>query len=440
MTDLTPYAGRWVALADDQAAGVGHTATEALRLAQRNRPKERFTLRFVEEPGGKPLALSPLMTRLRPFLAQQDRPIYLVGGAVRDALLNRISHDLDFVVPNRAIKLAFNVADALGAPAYVLDRERDTGRVVLPDESTMLDFARFRGGSLTADLRDRDFTINAIALPAGAETANSLIDPCNGVADLQAGVIRQTHERAIDDDPIRALRGLRLALGLDFALAEETAVAITTAAPLLQTVSVERVRDELLKLMSTAVPHEALRQMSQLGLLDVVLPEIAALRDVAQSTPHHEPVLAHTISVLRWLTAIEAIVSEDNGVASALAPVAEALGDYRPQLVEHLQRRVDGGLDGRAILRLSAIFHDVGKKETQTVEEDGRIRFLGHDKTGAELVGPRLRHLALSAQAIKQIKRIVAGHMRPLHMANQTKGPSRRAIFRYFRDTGGMGL
>lgn len=440
MTDLMSYAGRWVALVGDLVAGVGFTAAEALHLAQRNRPKERFTLQFVEEPGGEPLALSPLLERLRPFLSQQEIPIYLVGGAVRDALLNRVSHDLDFVVSHQAIRLAFEVADTLGLPAYVLDRKRDTGRVVLAAESTTLDFARFRGSSLEADLRARDFTINAIALPATAVTTNSLIDPGAGTADLAAGIIRQTHDQAMTNDPVRTLRALRLAHSLHFTLASETAAAITAAAALLQTVSAERVRDELLKLLGTAVPHQALRQMSDLGLLTVILPEIAALKDVAQSAPHHEPVLAHTFSVLRWLAQIEAIVDGAEPTASTLTAIVEALAAYRPQLAEHLNRRLDGGVDGRTLLRLGAMFHDVGKKETQTVAADGRIRFLGHENVGAKLAGQRLRRLALSNQAIKHVKQIVAGHMRPLSLINSPKPLSRRAVFRYFRDTQSAGL
>ena len=150
--DLSLYAGRWVALVNDQVAGVGHAPEEAISLARRNRPKERFVLRFVEQPGGGPLTLSPLLERIRPFLLQQSQPVYLVGGAVRDALLGRASNDLDFVVPDRAIRFAFKMADYLGVPAYVLDRERDTGRVVLKDDKTTLDFARFRGDTLEADL------------------------------------------------------------------------------------------------------------------------------------------------------------------------------------------------------------------------------------------------------------------------------------------------
>jgi putative nucleotidyltransferase with HDIG domain len=440
MTDLSAYAGRWVALTGQTVAGVGYTAEEALQLARRNRPKERFSLQFVEEAGGNPLALSPLLEQLRPFLTQQDRPVYLVGGAVRDALLNRVSHDLDFVVPHHAIQMAFKAANALNAPAYVLDQKRDTGRVVLPEAGTTLDFACYRGADLEADLRDRDFTINAMALPATAVTHPSLIDPCHGAADLQARLIRQTHDQAIANDPVRALRALRLAIVLNFSLTEETVTAVSAAAPLLHSISIERVRDELLKLLETAVPHQAIQQMADLGLLPVILPEIAALEDVAQSPPHHEPVMAHTLSVLRWLVKIEAILDGNEPGDAALKLVSATLADFRTPLLEHLARRVDGGVNGRTLLRLGALFHDTGKKETQTVEGDGRIRFLGHDKTGAKLAAHRLHHLTMSNQAAAHVEKIVNGHMRPLLLGNEGKTPSRRAIFRFFRDAQDAGL
>jgi putative nucleotidyltransferase with HDIG domain len=116
-----------------------------------------------------------------------------------------------------------------------------------------------------------------------------------------------------------------------------------------------------------------------------------------------------------------------------LAPFAESMR-------VHLAQVVDGGLDGRILLRLGALFHDVGKKETQTVEDDGRIRFLGHDRVGAEMTASRLRQLRLSSQASKFVGRIVYGHMRPMLLANTGRPVSRRAVFRFYRDTGAAGL
>jgi putative nucleotidyltransferase with HDIG domain len=442
MKDKTPYAGRWVALIGEQVVGVGYTAEEAYQAAQHSRPRVRVKLHYVEAPGGQLLAFAPLMEQLRPILEEEWMPVYLVGGAVRDALLGRVSHDLDFVAPRGAVDLAFRVADAIGAPAYVLDEERDTGRVVLPEREKMIDFARFRGPNLEADLRDRDFTINALALPATAQTDESIIDPTGGKRDLKAGRIRLIHKNSLADDPVRTLRAVRLAACLDFDLTAETRTAVIAAVPGLVEVSAERKRDEIVKIIKTPQPDRAVAEMGTLGLLDATLPEIAALGSVSQSPPHREDVLAHTLSVLGWLVRLEGVLfcgtaDEEQALKfarSVLEPTIKPLGKY-------LARPVDGGVDGRLILRLAALFHDVGKQDTGTIEEDGRIRFFGHDKAGAQLAGARLRTLCLSKDAVSQVKRIVAGHMRPLSLVQaQGAEPSRRAVFRYYRAAGHNGL
>ncbi|WP_420641893.1 CCA tRNA nucleotidyltransferase [Candidatus Leptofilum sp.] len=446
--DLSPYAGRWVALYNTQVTGVGESPEAAQQMARHSRPKERFTLRFVDDPSGEPLLLSPLLAQLRPLLQTQSQPVYLVGGAVRDALLGRVSHDLDFVVPANAIKLAFQVADALGVPAYVLDRERDTGRVMLPEVNTSLDFARFRGPDLATDLRDRDLTINAMALPATAETTSGLIDLYGGKADLAEGIVRIIHTRSLLDDPVRSLRAVRLAHSLGFRLAPETETAVRAAASHLHQISAERIRDELVKLLETAVPHRAVADLATLGLLAEILPDMMALSTVEQSAPHHEPVFAHTLTVLRWLIMVEEIIEPQGSQrnerktseSSVHSAVKEILEPYAPQIQAMWQEEVDGGVNGRTLLRLGALFHDVGKAQTQTIEADGRIRFLGHEKAGADLAGRILRRLTFSNEVIGHVKKIVAGHMRPLHLANSGGKLSRRAVFRFFRATGASGV
>lgn len=395
---------------------------------------------MVESNTNLPLFLSPWLTRLGPILADEQPPVYLVGGAVRDALLGQPSHDLDFVVSHKAIRLAFRVGDSLGQPAYVLDLERDTGRVVLSEADTTLDFARFRGHDLETDLRDRDFTINAMALPAAEPLIEKLVDPCNGRADLDQRLIRQTHPSAIADDPVRALRAIRLAVILDFQMTAETAAAVTAAAAELPRVSAERIRDELLKLFVSRAPHQAVDYLYRLGLLPVVLPEVAALDGLEQSPPHQEAVLPHTRQTLQWLVVVEHLLRNEVTVADPSLSEAQAmLADYRPQLLTHLNRQVDGGLDGWLLLRLAALFHDVGKAKTQAVDADGRVRFIGHDKEGAAMAQERLRGYRLSNQAIQTVGKIVDGHMRPLYLANESR-VSRRAIYRFFRDNGPSGL
>ncbi len=390
------------------------------------------------------LTLSPLLDRLRPLFAAQEIPVYLVGGAVRDALLGRASDDLDFVVPERAIALAFRVGDALSLPAYALDRERDTGRVVMPEQmsggrKTMLDFARYRAADLEGDLRARDFTMNALALPVAGTRAADLFDPLGGRADLEAGLVRQTHARALHDDPVRTLRAIRMATGFGFQIAPETVEAVIAAAPLVQEASPERVRDELVKLLAGREPDRALEMMHDLALLPAVLPEIAALEGVEQSAPHREAVLAHTLATLRWLVALEDALFGAEEVGQPLDAARQRLAPYTDALRSHLRRRVDGDLTGRLPLRLGALFHDSGKAETQRRDEDGRIRFFGHDEAGARLAVGRLRALRLSREAIQHVHAIVAAHMRPLLLSRED-AVSRRAIYRFFRVAGSAGL
>ena len=444
--DLSAYIGRWVAVAGDRVAGVGDTAMSAERLGRRNRLRERLTVYFVEPPGGKPLTLPPLFKRIRPLLTRQEEPIFLVGGTVRDVLLGRSSQDLDFVVPRNAIRIAFKVADLLDAPAYVLDSERDAGRIVLSEHATTLDFTSFRGPDLEADLRDRDFTINAMALPLAANTSASLIDPCGGQADLEAKLIRISHPKAIQDDPIRGLRAVRLALSFDFTLTPETTLAVTSSAPQLDQVSIERVRDELIKVLASDRPKEALAYLHAWQILPVVLPEVDRLDGVTQSPPHHELALNHTGSTLNSLVDVERLVKgypatgfQPKEVQQHLADAQEMLAPYQSRLASHLGRQVSGGLDGWILLRLGGLFHDVGKAETARVDEDGRIRFFGHDQVGARLTGQALRRLRLSNQAIAHVRTCVAGHMRPLLLANET-AVSRRAVYRFFRASQTAGI
>src|SRR5512141_2413787 len=157
----SPYAGRWVARLQGKIIAQGGTPEQALRAAQTSRHKERPEIVFMPLP----YSYHPLIDKVRDVLPRQE--IFLVGGAVRDMLLNRLSHDLDFAVPSNGISLARRVANALNADFMVLDDERDTGRVIVTEANgmrTFLDFAVYRGRDLEEDLRARDFTINALAL------------------------------------------------------------------------------------------------------------------------------------------------------------------------------------------------------------------------------------------------------------------------------------
>lgn len=432
---------RWLAQRDGRVVGTGPTPADALLAAASDSPGQSPTLHFSEVTQTNPLQLGPLLEQIRPFVDGLPIPVYVVGGAVRDALLGRVSYDLDLAVPEGAVELAFAIGDALHVPAYVLDAERDVGRVILTEWETTLDVARFRGPDLAADLLGRDFTMNALALPVTARDAGSIIDIVGGRADIATGLVRATQPTAISDDPVRALRAVRQMLQFSFTLEQSTAAQVVAAAPIINRSSPERIRDELVKLFRGPRPDAGLAALAALGLLEPVLPEVAAMSGVAQSPPHHEPVLDHTTSVLRWLVRVEQqLAPEATAADPALDEILALLRPYADGLRDHLARPIDGGQDGLTLLRLGALFHDTGKPGTRTVDDDGRVRFFGHDQLGAELASRRLKALALSNESAYHVASSVGGHMRPLHLASSGMAPSRRAVYRFYRATGSAGL
>ncbi|MDD5370055.1 MAG: hypothetical protein PHQ40_13290, partial [Anaerolineaceae bacterium] len=176
---------------------------------------------------------------------QNVADVYLVGGAVRDALLGIDSHDLDFVLGSDPRPVARRVANALGGAYFVMDEARLTSRVVLRSaqaRDTILDFASFRGTDLTTDLVGRDFTVNAMAIPLG--DLQRLIDPLGGAEDLRKKVLRECSSTSFEDDPLRVLRGVRLALTYGLRILPDTLRNMKLAAPQISRISPERRRDE----------------------------------------------------------------------------------------------------------------------------------------------------------------------------------------------------
>ncbi|WP_228021415.1 CCA tRNA nucleotidyltransferase [Vasconcelosia minhoensis] len=218
--------------------------------------------------------MSALSPQTWPFsLDLLPQTAHLVGGSVRDALLNRQSAylDLDFVLPERAVETARQIADRCQAGFVLLDPQRQIARVVFAQATA--DFAQQQGASLEADLRRRDFTVNAIAYhPHSQQT----IDPLGGLSDLKAGQIRMVAPQNLADDPLRLLRAYRQSAQLGFQIEPVTEAAISELAPLLAQVAAERFRTELDILLSQTDSSEPLRQAWQAGLLKFWLPQVGA--------------------------------------------------------------------------------------------------------------------------------------------------------------------
>jgi poly(A) polymerase len=443
------YAGRWVALVQGRVAGVGLTAEAAEAAAQLSRPKEKPQVVFVPEDVEPELAqiLQTVTRTLAQRAGARAAQAWLVGGAIRDRLLRRPVHDLDFAIDGRAMPAARAVADALHAAFYPLDEERDVGRVVVKSraaEPFVLDFARLRGDTLAADLAARDFTLNAIAAPV--DDPEALIDPLQGEADLRAKLIRLCAPSAIADDPLRGLRAVRLAAQLRFHIDPAARAAIRTEAPRLAEVSAERRRDEFIRCVAGPRAAAAMRALDQLGLLAALAPELLPLKGLSQPADKHaldgwEHTLA-TVARLEELLRVLGPVHDPEAAADlTLGLAALKLGRYRQALSEHLERRLDGDRPVRWLLMLTALLHDIGKPGTRSQAADGAIHFYGHENEGAEAAAQRMTELRFSNEEIRRARLVIAHHLRPMHLAHAyAPAVSRRAVYRYFRDLGEAGV
>ncbi|HQX16158.1 MAG TPA: DUF5678 domain-containing protein [Anaerolineales bacterium] len=440
MQEDSNYAGRWVARIRGKIVAQGGTPEQALHAAQSSRHKEKPEIIYMPIQFPHP----PLLDNVRDALP--DDEIYLVGGAVRDMLLNRLSRDFDFAAPSGGIALARRVARALDANFMILDEQRDTGRVIVMGENdsrTYLDFATYRGGKrLEDDLRARDFTINAIAYDL---RNNSLIDPLNGAEDIRAKIIRFCSPASLTDDPIRILRGVRLAASFDFKIDLVTRSAMKDAASLLPNVSPERQRDELFKILEGPKPDSSMRALEMLGVFPYLMPELSAMKGCEQSLPHVYDVWEHTLKVLGHLEAIlAALESGSGGDDPFLTMLVSMLGKYRERFESHFTESLNTDRSVRAVLFFAALVHDVEKPATKTVDESGRIRFFDHDVQGAKVASMRGHKFNLSNDEIGRIKKIIFNHMRfhffTMQLEDKKREPTRKSIYRFFRDAGDSGI
>jgi tRNA nucleotidyltransferase/poly(A) polymerase len=456
--NASPYAGRWVARLQGRVVAHGGTPEQALIAAQKSRHKEKPEIIYM--PLESSFAFSPLLERL--CAALPDQEMYLVGGAVRDALLGRVSHDLDLAIPKDAIAVARRAAAILNADFYVMDESFDIARLIAPAEGgsrDILDFSAFRGSDLDTDLRGRDFTINAIAFDPRQK---AILDPLNGAADLRAKLIRACSGTSFRDDSIRILRAVRFAAALEFKIETATRAAMKRAVNLLSNISPERQRDELFKILEGPRPAASLRALEMLGVFPYLLPEVSAMKGVEQSAPHVSDVWEHTLSVIQHLEGILAALVPSSLIPSPFTgdqgqgtgdPEANdlyagllslRLGRYRERFAAHFSKPLNPDRSMRALLFFAALYHDISKPATKSVDEAGRIRFFDHDQIGARSASERARAFNLSNAEIERLKIIIENHMRfhafSSRMEGEKQEPSRKAIYRFFRDAGEGGV
>jgi len=414
--------------------------------------------------------LPATLAKISHLLAIQKRQGYIVGGFVRDWLLERKTNDIDIAVSGDAITIAREVAEELGGKFVLLDDVNNIARVVvIKDEQPRgasqnqelrgaewhFDFSHFTG-DIESDLARRDLTINAMALElsqfVAASTATNtsprksaslltekqsplkLIDPFPGEKDLRNKIVRGVSEQIFEADAARLLRAVRLAAELDFTIEPNTESLIRRYSQAITEVPGERVREELLRLLTLPQAAYHLRYLDNLGLLLALIPELAESKGVEQPTVHFWDVFEHS---LQTVAAIEFLIRESDWEYSNDAMLSTV--PWSDVIERHLSQEVSSGSNHKVLLKLGGLFHDIAKPMTKSIDDTGRARFLGHTKEGAAMTANILERLRFSNQEIRLVESLVYHHLRPVQMAHEGL-PTQRAVYRYFRDTGEAGI
>jgi poly(A) polymerase len=361
--------------------------------------------------------------------ALAGRRAWLVGGAVRDRVLGRPVADLDVVLdgdPGEGARSIARAAMSAGTPAacFALSEEFGAWRVVARGRAWQVDVEAMRGDSLQADLRLRDFTVNAIAEPL---TGGEPLDPLGGLLDLRAGRLRMAGPSALEDDPLRVLRLVRVAVELGLEPAPEAIEAARAQAPRLEEVSPERVFVELQRIVASAQALRGLELMSEVGATRVVLAELEAMRGVEQSRFHHRDVYGHTLEVFERAVELTADASDSEPVVALSvqqrAPVSELLAEPL----------ADGMTRGEA-LRWAALLHDAAKPATRSVRVlDRRVTFIGHDVQGAELALEVLGRLRASVRLREHVAALVRHHLSLGFLVHDEQPLARDTVYRYLQ-------
>ena len=353
----------------------------------------------------------PLVAELGEAFARAGHDLYLVGGSVRDALMGRLGHDLDFTTDARPDDTEAILRQHTHA---TWDIGRAFGTIGAQIDDWVVEVTTYRadayhpdsrkpeivyGETLKDDLIRRDFTVNAMALHAATRTFS---DPYAGLTDIVSGILRTPFppERSFSDDPLRMMRAARFTSQLGFTVTNEVRAAMTDMASRIEIISAERVRDELSKTLLTDHPREGLDLLVTTRIADYVLPELPALRLERDEHHRHKDVYEHSLTVL-------------------------------DQSIDLEKRR---GHDPDLTGRLAALLHDIGKPSTRKFEPGGKVSFHHHDIVGAKMARKRLKALIYPSQVVKEVSKLVELHLRFHGYGDQ--GWTDSAVRRYVRDAG----
>ncbi len=387
-------------------------------------------------PATKP-NLSQILTSVASILIRINYQAYIVGGFVRNWLLDREIDDIDIAVRGDALEVAKEVAGYFGGKYVLLDEANRVARVVVNDweQQVYLDFATFLN-TIEEDLERRDFTINAMAVEFNDFISGSphLLDPFRGKRDLEKKLIKAVRQRIFKDDAARLLRAVRLAAELDFKIEPETEQLIKQYSQLIKSVPGERLREELLRILALNHSSDLLRYLDWLNLLTEIIPDLEELKGAEQPKEHYWDVFKHS---LETVAAIEFLLCKRDwqyGSSDLLKVIP-----WSEEIRGHFDEYVSSDSSRMIMLKIGGLLHDIAKPQSRVIDATGRMRFLGHAKQGANKAIVILNRLRFSSREIKLVEKLVCYHLRPVQMANVGL-PTSRAIYRYFRDMGDDGI
>ena len=360
---------------------------------------------------------APLLREIGTIFAAAGHQLYLVGGSVRDAVLGRLTTDLDFTTdarPQEVQRITRGWADALW------DTGIEYGTVGVGKAGQRLEITTFRadsydqmsrnpqvrfGDTLEDDLIRRDFTVNAMAVRITPDGPGEFLDPLGGLEAVRRRILDTpaAPDISFGDDPLRMLRAARFVSQLEFGVADRVHSAIVEMAPQLGRITVERVAAELDKMLLGADPVAGIELMVQTGMGAVVLPEVGGMQMAIDEHHQHKDVYHHSLTVLRQAIALESAPDED-------------------------------GCGPDLVLRWAALLHDIGKPATRRHEQDGGVSFHHHEVVGAKMVRKRMRALKYSKQMVDDVSQLVYLHLR-FHGYGDGKWTD-SAVRRYVNDAG----
>ncbi len=330
--------------------------------------------------------------------------IYLVGGALRDYLLERTPNDFDFAISGKGIEFARKFALKTKSAFVLLSEKDDEARVVLPN-GIIFDFNGLGDKTIREDLLRRDFTINALAIDLHKPT--KIIDKFHGLTHLKSKTIFPTTNKSLILDPLRILRAFRIALELNFTVSNKVFELAKNIK--LSSVAPERIGYELLRICESAKSYHSLKILYDLNILAQLFPLAKKLFD-------DKALFAHS---LRTYKKIESLLSRKS---------------YFSQFTDEFAKYFNNFPFRRALLKIAGLFHDIAKPHTEFKTPTGEVHFYGHDNLGAKMVSRiAYENLRLSRKQTLMLKKLVAYHMR-LHLLATAPELTDRAIRRFFRD------